>query len=146
MGSNLGNLIFSISGSLAAALRVLPPVLCWTYFSIFKKQKNLFNKKTIWDLEGRPRGQKMKFPRFDPIILRSFLVAIQWSRPRNDSSKQMMVYDEITFLNKTFDFSFSVFFLISFVNSPLTPRQTLNFSSHKRQYKLPLFCGHDNHI
>ena len=62
-------------------------------------------KKAIWDLEGGPGGQKMRFPRFDPIILRSFLVAIQWSRPRNDSSKQMMVYDQITFFIK-----FSIYF------------------------------------
>ena len=52
---------------------------------------NKFNKKTILDPEcgkGEPIGRKLGFPRFDPIILRSLLVAIQWSRPRNDSSKQ----------------------------------------------------------
>ena len=62
-----------------------------------------------WDPEvgrGGHGGQKMKFPRFDPIILgysshmnhsRIFVVAIPWSRPRNQSSKQMIVYDQIWF-------------------------------------------------
>ena len=47
--------------------------------------------------QTRPRGQNLRFPRFDPMILCSFLATIRWTTLENHSSKQMMVYDQITF-------------------------------------------------
>ena len=43
-----------------------------------------------------PGGQKVIFPRFELMILCSFLATIEWATPRNYRTKHMMVYDQIT--------------------------------------------------
>ena len=58
------------------------------------------------DLEAGRRGpgcQNLAFQRFDPMILCSFLWRIRWTTLENHRTKQMMLYEQITF--------FMIFFL-----------------------------------
>ena len=59
----------------------------------------LFDPGTL-DPEASRRGlgcQNLAFQRFDPMILCSFLWRIRWTTLEDHSSKQMMVYGQITF-------------------------------------------------
>ena len=66
-----------------------------------------FDPGTLDPEAGRrgPGCQNLAFQRFDPMILCSFLWRIRWTTLESHSSKQMMVYEQITFFYKTSKFS-----------------------------------------
>ena len=47
-----------------------------------------------------PGCQNLAFQRFEPIILCSFLLRFQWRTLESHNSKQMMVYEQISFFIK----------------------------------------------
>ena len=62
-----------------------------------------FDPGTLDPEAGRrgPGCQNLAFQRFDPMILCSFLWRIRWTTLESHSSKQMMVYEQITFFIKS---------------------------------------------
>ena len=66
-----------------------------------------FDPGTLDPEAGRrgPGCQNLAFQRFDPMILCSFLWRIRWTTLESHSSKQMMVYEQITFFYKKANFS-----------------------------------------
>ena len=67
-----------------------PGWIYWTYEFLFFRPRGL---RTWRPAQTGPGGEKVTFPRFDPMILCSFLSTIRWTTLENHSSKQMMVYD-----------------------------------------------------
>ena len=65
-----------------------------------------FDPGTLDPEAGRrgPGCQNLAFQRFDPMILCSFLWRIRWTTLESHSSKQMMVYEQITFFIKNLIF------------------------------------------
>ena len=74
-----------------------PGWIYWSYEFLFFRPRGL---RTQRPAQTGPGGQNLRFPRFDPMILCSFLATIRWATLENYSSKQMMVYDQITFFIK----------------------------------------------
>ena len=58
---------------------------------IFRRETRLSRVRIFRNFEN------LDFWKFDPMILCSFLATIRWATLENYSSKQMMVYDQITF-------------------------------------------------
>ena len=61
-----------------------------------------FDPGTLEPEAGRrgPGCQNLAFQRFDPMILCIFLWRIRWTTLESHSSKQIMVYKQITFFMK----------------------------------------------
>ena len=56
---------------------------------------------TVWSpAQTGPGGQNLAFQRFEPIILRSFLWRFRKTTLEKHSSRQMTVYEQITFFIK----------------------------------------------
>ena len=59
---------------------------------------------------GGPECQNLAFQRFDPMILCGFLWLIRWTTLENHRTKQMMVYEQMTF------FMNNIIFILYFLN------------------------------
>ena len=74
-----------------------PGWICWSYEFLFFRPRWLRTRRPA---QTRPGGQNRAFQRFGPMILCSCLWRIRWTTLENHSSKQMMVYEQITFFIK----------------------------------------------
>ena len=77
-----------------------PRWIYWSYEFLLFRPQGLWTRRPA---QTGPRGQNLRFPRFDPMILCSFLCRIRWTTLKSHSSivfKQMMVYEQITFFIK----------------------------------------------
>ena len=71
--------------------------------------------------------ENLDFWTFDHCILYSFLRGFSLWQRGIDSTKQMMVYDQITFFYKIFDFNFLFFLKFEDANLPRIPIKTRGF-------------------
>ena len=91
-----------------------PGWIYWSYEFLFLRARGL---RTQRPAQTGPGGQNPAFQRFVPMILCSFLWRFRKTTLENHSSKQMMVYEQITFFYKHRRFS-KLFFdrKINFLN------------------------------
>ena len=71
-----------------------PGWIYWSYEFLFFRPWGL---RTQRPAQTGPGGQNPAFQRFDPMILCSFLWRFRWKTLESHNSKQMMIYEEITF-------------------------------------------------
>ena len=74
-----------------------PGWIYWSYEIIFFRPQGLWTRRPA---QTGPRGQNLAFQRFDPMILCSFLWRFRWKTLESHNSKQMTVYEQITFFIK----------------------------------------------
>ena len=72
-----------------------PGWIYWSYEFLFFRPRGLRTRRPA---QTGPGGQNPAFQRFDPMILCSFLWRFRKTKLESHNSKQMMVYDQITFL------------------------------------------------
>ena len=72
-----------------------PSWICWNHEFVFFRPRELWTQRPA---QTRLRGENLRLPRFDPMILCSFFATIRWTTLEKHSSKQLKVYDQITFL------------------------------------------------
>ena len=77
-----------------------PRWIYWSYEFIFSTPGTSNPEAS----RGGPGCQNLAFLRFDPMILCRFLWRIRWTTLENHRMKQMMVYEQITFLIKNLMF------------------------------------------
>ena len=74
-----------------------PRWIYWSYEFLFFRPRGLWTRRPA---QTGPGGQNPAFQRFDPMILCSFLWWFRWTTLESHSSKQMRVYEQITFFYK----------------------------------------------
>merc|ERR1712110_294822 len=78
----------------------------WSYEFLFFRPRGLRTRRPA---QTRPGCQNLAFQRFEPIILWSFLWRLRKTTLESHNSKQMVVYEQITFFIKNRSFSKFVF-------------------------------------
>ena len=86
-----------------------PGWIYWSYEFLFFRPRGLWTRRPA---QTGPGCQNLAFQRFEPIILCSFLWRFQWKTLESHNSKQMTVYEQITFFIKNRIFP-NLFFLTS---------------------------------
>ena len=81
-----------------------PRWIYWSYEFLFFRPRGLRTRRPA---QTGPGCQNLAFQRFDPMILCSFLRRFRWKTLESHNSKQMMVYEQITFFIKN-HFSFLI--------------------------------------
>ena len=71
-----------------------PGWIYWSYEFLFFRPRGLRTRRPA---QTGPGGQNPAFQRFDPMILCSCLWRFRWKTLESHNSKQMMVYEQITF-------------------------------------------------
>ena len=79
-----------------------PGWIYWSYEFLFFRPRGLRTRRPA---QTGPGCQNLAFQRFDPIILCSFLWRFRKTKLESHNSKQMMVYEQITFFIKNRFFS-----------------------------------------
>ena len=74
-----------------------PGWIYWSSESLFFRPLGLWTWRPA---QTGPGGQNPAFQRFDPMILCSFLWRFRKTKLESHNSKQMMVYEQITFVYK----------------------------------------------
>ena len=72
-----------------------PGWIYWSYEFLFFRPRGLRTRRPA---QTGPGCQNLAFQRFEPIILCSFLWRFRKTKLESHNSKQMMVYEQITFL------------------------------------------------
>ena len=83
-----------------------PRWIYWSYEFLFFRPRGLWTQRPA---QTGPGCQNLAFQRFEPIILCSFLWRFRKTKLESHNSKQMMVYEQITFFIKKINFSKCVF-------------------------------------
>ena len=83
-----------------------PGWIYWSYEFLFFRPWELWTRRLA---QTGPGCQNPAFQRFDPMTLCSFLWRFRWKTLEKHSSKQMMVYEQITFCIKNRIFQKFVF-------------------------------------
>ena len=83
-----------------------PRWIHWSYEFLFFQPRGLWTQRPA---QTGPGCQNMAFQRFDPIIIHDFSRRFRKTTLEKHSSKQMMVYEQITFFIKNRNFSKFVF-------------------------------------
>ena len=71
-----------------------PRWIHWSYEFLFFRPQGLWTRRPA---QTGPGCQNLAFQRFEPIILCSFLWRFRKTKLESHNSKQMMVYEQITF-------------------------------------------------
>ena len=79
-----------------------PRWIYWSYEFLFFRPRGLRTRRPA---QTRPGCQNLAFQRFEPIILCSFSWRFRKTKLEGHNSKQMMVYEQITFFIKHRNFS-----------------------------------------
>ena len=74
-----------------------PGWIYWSYEFLFFRPRGLRTRRPA---QTGPGCQNLAFQRFDPMILCSFLWRFRKTKLESHNSKQMMVYEQITFFIK----------------------------------------------
>ena len=74
-----------------------PGWIYWSYEFLFFRPRGLWTQRPA---QTGPGCQNLAFQRFEPIILCSFLWRFRKTKLESHNSKQMMVYEQITFFYK----------------------------------------------
>ena len=74
-----------------------PGWIYWSYEFLFFRPRGLWTRRPA---QTGPGCQNLAFQRFEPIILCSFLWRLRKTTLESHNSKQMTVYDQITFFIK----------------------------------------------
>ena len=86
-----------------------PGWIYWSYEFLFFRPRGLRTRRPA---QTGPGCQNLAFQRFEPIILCSFSLRFRKTKLEKHNSKQMMVYEQITFFIKNRNFSKFVFYVI----------------------------------
>ena len=78
-----------------------PGWIYWSYEFLFFRPWGLWTRRLA---QTGPRGQNLAFQRFEPIILNSFSWRFRKTTLEKHGSKQMTVYEQITFFIKIRNF------------------------------------------
>ena len=102
--------------------------------------RNLYFLRPGGSWTQRLAGQDPEVKKWDSQGLTPSLYVVFWRQfnaldPETTAQSKWWFMTKLPFFIKCSFFYFR-FFLFFFVNSPLPPRQMLNFCSHKRQYKV----------